>query len=445
MRVWDVAGKVAPRVLLGHARAVEWLSASRDGVHVASGGSDREVRVWNLETGEGRVLGSKDRLGRGTFSRSGTFLATGGEGMVRVWDMRAPPETVLRGHTDVIEAVTWFPDGARLSRTPARRTRPSACGMQRPERPSPCSRGARPAVPLGARLDPAGRADRHGGRRLQAGHLGRRLVEAGARSRQRSRRQFTPDRRRRPLSLVTGGEDGLLRVWDSTTGDARVLPSHQAAITHLEISPDRAMIASASADGHIRLLDFATGDVRAVLEMNASVSRARFSPNGALLAGSSREGQVRVWSPKSGALLLDLKGYRANLLRLQFTPDSKGLVFAGSGGAIRICDLATGAVRVLEGHTGLVRGIDLSPDGSLVASVGIDGTARLWDFATGRLRALRRSSEPMTRVAFSPDGHSLAVAGGALVHIYPIRPEASPRPARRTRLPAPGSLTSQQR
>ena len=368
VRIWDAAGRLPARVLTGHSRAVGSVSVSSDGVHVASCGDDRQARVFNVNTGTTKVLQGRAPMGTCVFSRGGNFLATGTAGTVRFWDLREPPETVARGHTDVVEALTWFPDGARFwtgSADLSVRIWDAKTGA-----PLATLAGSRAPIDLGAKLDSAGARIVTGGgdSKLDVWDISTakllRVMDNGAEI--NSLQTFGDGR-----TVVTGGADGRVRIWDATTGDSRALDhekEHEKEITHLDLSPDRTMVSTASDDGTVRLRDVATGEVRAVLKMSAAVLRTRFSPNGAMVAGSDLDGQVRVWDPRSGKLLRDLSGYGANLLRLQFTPDSQGLVFAGASGAVDVCDLATGNVRALEGHRGLVRGLDISPDGSLIAS-----------------------------------------------------------------------------
>jgi WD40 repeat protein len=93
-RVWDAAGDAQPRVVAAHHDRVSCLAFSRDGRHLATGGDDGAVWLWDVVTGQELVslpAGGASVLAV-AFSPDGRRLGAGGaDGVVRVWDAR-PPE-----------------------------------------------------------------------------------------------------------------------------------------------------------------------------------------------------------------------------------------------------------------------------------------------------------------------------------------------------------------
>ena len=75
-------------------------------------------------------------------------------------------------------------------------------------------------------------------------------------------------------------------------------------------------------------------------------------------------------------------------------------------------------VRLIKGHRAEVSSVVFSPDGRVLATVGNDGTARLWNVGTGQERLrLTAQADWLTDAAFSPDGSTLmarASSGGTI-------------------------------
>jgi WD40 repeat protein len=81
--------QIEPRLTLAHPKPVSCVAFSPDGRHLVSGCQDKQVRVWDLKTGE--LLRSYDwQVGAVTalaFAPDGLIVAAGGEkGQVVVWD-----------------------------------------------------------------------------------------------------------------------------------------------------------------------------------------------------------------------------------------------------------------------------------------------------------------------------------------------------------------------
>jgi len=105
--------------LNGHTGSVLEVVFSPDGQLLATGGADRTVRVWDLESKSERfcLRGHTAKVYALAFSPDGTRLFSGSEDTtIRVWDMTHGEERLeLRGHARYIYDLAVHPDGSTLA------------------------------------------------------------------------------------------------------------------------------------------------------------------------------------------------------------------------------------------------------------------------------------------------------------------------------------------
>ncbi|WFD41678.1 U3 snoRNP protein [Malassezia psittaci] len=176
-------------------------------------------------------------------------------------------------------------------------------------------------------------------------------------------------------TVVTGGDDGKVKLWNTVSGFCTVTFSeHSAAISQVEFAKQGQVLFSASLDGTVRAYDLVRyRNFRTFTSPNPVqfVSLA-VEPSGEVVcAGSADVFETYMWSVQTGKLLDILAGHEGPVTSLQFDP-------AGSG---------------------------------LLASTSWDRTVRLWEVfkRSGATEAMQLNAEGLA-LAYRPDGHEICVA-----------------------------------
>ena len=106
-------------------------------------------------------------------------------------------------------------------------------------------------------------------------------------------------------ALVVTGSRHTARIWDAATGASlHVLTGHKRTVTGVAVSPDKAVIATASLDNKVRLFAVDSGAIVATLTGHAAATRwLAFSSDGARLASADEGGSVRVWDVGEAKLI----------------------------------------------------------------------------------------------------------------------------------------------
>ncbi len=189
---------------------------------------------------------------------------------------------------------------------------------------------------------------------------------------------------------------------------------HAGEIYAAALAPDGATLLTGGWDGYLRLWETATGlPLAAVQAALKPLSACGWTVDGTRWLSGSMEGMLGIWDVANRGLLFEFLAHTRPISAFSFTPDGQGVATAAWDRQIALRKLNREREgRTLAGHQDIVSGCRYAADGARLLSWSHDRTLRLWDpvnaLEVGRLIG---HEDRVTCAALSPDGR-LVISGG---------------------------------
>lgn len=226
--------------------------------------------------------------------------------------------------------------------------------------------------------------------------------------------------------LATGGQDGMVRLWEPTTGrQVAVLEGGSAWVEHVAWGDAPYLLATA-AGRHLKFWT-AEGTLLYVADPpHASTVSGLLWQSHLKRFVSSCYGEVRLHAPLK-AQPVDIFEYRGSLIALSASPDGTHIACGCQDASVHVWQSETGEDLQMNGYSVKVRELAWDSRGRLLATGG-GPDITVWDFSgrgpSGQQpRVLSAHSKQVSALAFQHRGPLLATGGqdGSVVIWNPLK------------------------
>lgn len=237
---------------------------------------------------------------------------------------------------------------------------------------------------------------------------------------------FSPDNRR----LLTGGEDGFVRLWDAATlAPIGMIPA-DGPVRSLAFSPHANHVLIGAGDRPCVWDAAHPENPPRFFDSSSWVRAVDIHPNGHL-ALFANFAYAQLFDLDTGKWLSRVEGHHDSIWQARFNPNGTSFATVSFDGSLRIWDLngrpLTPFLTIHDGTPGGADTLAFSADGEWVAAGANRGIVRVWDAVKGRelLTPLQVATDRIASIEFSRDKQQLLTASwdgtATILDLVPVK------------------------
>jgi G protein beta subunit-like protein len=194
--------------------------------------------------------------------------------------------------------------------------------------------------------------------------------------------------------MVTGSEDGTLKIWDTRAPSIQRNYDHKVPVNDVAIHPNQGELISCDQKGSIRIWDLSKNSCTHELtpEEDVPLRSVTVAIDGSMLVAANNKGNCYVWKMSNTRDFTDLQpistfsAHKRYITRCLLSPDVKHLATCSADTTVKIWSATNHEFKLdkeLKGHQRWVWDCAFSADSAYLVTASSDHVARLWELQQG--------------------------------------------------------------
>jgi len=189
--------------------------------------------------------------------------------------------------------------------------------------------------------------------------------------------------------LVSGGQDGRVRIWEMMNGKQKMLASlkeHRDAISSLQVTQDNDRCISSSLDGSVIIWSLVTLTRVHAMFANTNFHDVKLHPDESQLLSCGTDRKITYWDASDAEAIRVLQGSDqgpaggcVNSIDISTHDEGMSFVSGSVDRLVKVWHYDQGDAKFVgEGHSGDISAVRVSPDGQKIVSIGAEGAIFVW-------------------------------------------------------------------
>jgi WD40 repeat protein len=398
IKIWDSQSFNLQQTLHDHTGSVNVIISDPMERWIASVGDDGTLRIWKIDSRRTVTdYHSEHDSSILCMDRKGEYVASASsDSTIRVWiEVSGIHFVTLRGHLEAVNAVIFLDDNKIVS-----------CSNDRTIKVWEISTGKLLRT-LGDQIASLATGNKYLSKLAPQSSLS----EIGHTSAVTCLARFGENH------VISGSNDGTLRLWNIETGDQlKIFKGSTGIITSIAADAQRNIVVSAGTAKEIVVWEIGTGQIQNLLSgHHSNITCLALITGKRYLISGSMDQTVRIWNIDTQESIC-LKGHTDRINAIAFDMRRNIVASASDDSTIRIWNFESHeTLFILRSHISPVRYIAIDSLKGRIFAAGDDEFVTIWQIDNGKLINRIKLGSPVTTLVILPDDRiSLGLKNGGV-------------------------------